>query len=190
MSMKFCALLVAVACLACTPSAFSQGKGKPQKNNTPKNQKPAKTQPQPQGKKFKNPAHHEAQKKSNAQLVQAYQALQGARVALARANHDYGGHRATALTAVGNAQNSLSVALSKYNVNVKSLPQPTVKGGNEKQSVSNAQINRAVKVVSQTIVHLENANHDYYGFRYKAVVDLRQAFQQLQLAAAAGATKK
>jgi len=130
----------------------------------------------------KDPAFHEAQKKSNAQLVHAFHVLQSTKLLLEKADHDYGGNRAAAVQSIGAAQARLRNALGDYGKNMPPAPPGNVKGGNESQKTSNAQLRHAIKTVSSTITQLQNANHDYFGQRAAAVRDLEGTLQQLRAA--------
>jgi len=129
-----------------------------------------------------NPFHHEAQKKSNQALIHAFHVLQSTSLLLQKGDHDYGGHRVNAIKSIGAAQGELRLALGKYGKNIPPAAAAKDGAGKEAQKKSNAQLNHAIKTVQSTITHLANANYDYYGHRYKAVVALEGTLKQLQLA--------
>jgi hypothetical protein len=122
----------------------------------------------------------EPQTESNTQLTKALSVLHTTKVVLEGADHDYGGHRAAAVKAIGAAQHQLRLALG--------LKAPGGKGpkkGNpmpESQNVSNTQLAEAIPVLKETITVLKGANHDYNGHRANAVRDLEEAKQQLEMA--------
>ena len=122
----------------------------------------------------------EPQGQSNAQLMQALTVLHSTKVVLEGADHDYGGHRAAAVKAIGAAQHQLRLALGLKAPGGKSTkkgdPMP------EPQNVSNAQLAEAIPVLKEAITTLKNANHDYNGHRGNAVRDLHEAVQQLETA--------
>ncbi len=130
----------------------------------------------------KDPRFHEAQSKSNTQLVHAFHVLQRTKVMLQKGNHDYGGNRVGAIQSITAAQSSLRAALGKYGKNIPPAAAGNVKGGKESQKTSNAQLKHALTTINTTITHLANANHDYYGQRAAAVRDLQTARMQLQTA--------
>jgi hypothetical protein len=66
----------------------------------------------------------------------------------------------------------------------KGKPGTKIPGGREPQKISNMQLAQAIPVLQQTIVFLNNANHDYHGHRAAAIHDLGQAIGQLQKALA------
>lgn len=116
---------------------------------------------------------------SNAQLEQAMQVLHSARITLEAADHDYGGHRAAAVKAIGAAHHQLRLALG--------LPKGTgkgakVTGNNEAQALSDMQLAATIPVLNTTIGVLNMANSDYGGHRADAIRDLGEAVTQLQKA--------
>jgi hypothetical protein len=133
-------------------------------------------------KTLKNPAHHEAQAKSNKTLFHAFNVLQSTKVMLQKSNHDYGGNRVAAVQSIGVAQGQLRLALGKYGKNIPPAAAGKAGAGKESQKTSNAQLNHAIKTIRSTITELANANHDYYGHRAAAVRDLEGTLQQLQTA--------
>jgi hypothetical protein len=127
----------------------------------------------------------EAQKVSNAQLVQAMHILNSVKFTLEKADHDYGGHRVAALRDVKAAHHQLNLALHHHHK--KGKPPAVVKGAKpatqpEPQALSDKQLADSIPVLEQTIVFLNNANHDYGGHRANAVRDLHAAIKQLKLA--------
>jgi hypothetical protein len=122
----------------------------------------------------------EPQTQSNAQLMQTLNVLHSTKVVLEGADHDYGGHRAAAVKAIGAAQHQLRLALG--------IKAPSGKGPKkdspmpEPQNVSNTQLAEAIPVLKEAITTLKGANHDYHGHRANAVRDLEEAKQQLEMA--------
>jgi hypothetical protein len=116
----------------------------------------------------------------NGQLTQALATLHTTKLVLEGANHDYGGHRAAAVRAIGGAQHQLRLALgikagAKGNKGPKDpMPEP--------QDLSDMQLTNAIPVLRTTIATLNNANHDYKGHRADAVRDLTEAINQLEKA--------
>ncbi len=108
---------------------------------------------------------------------------------LQAADHDYGGHRAEAVKAVGAAERQLRLALetqtnSKKTGKAGNQGKRPGKGGkrSEPQAVSNLQLAEAIAVLEKTATFLEKADHDYGGHRAAAVRDLGIAVRQLKLA--------
>jgi hypothetical protein len=127
-------------------------------------------------------AHHEAQKKSNAQLLEAYHVLQRTKITLEKADHDYGGHRRDAVKSIGAAQDRLRNALAKYGVKVAPAGSGNVKGGNESQRVSDVKIAHALETLRKTAKVIHDANHDYFWQRHDALVDVDHAIRHLEAA--------
>jgi hypothetical protein len=117
----------------------------------------------------------------NGQLTQALQTIHSTRLVLENADHDYGGHRAAAVRALGGAHHQLRLALG-----IKAAPKgakaPAPKGNTEPQAQSDMQLAQAIPVLRQTIVVLNSANHDYHGHRADAVRDINEAIVQLDRA--------
>jgi hypothetical protein len=184
--MKLNALVTGMVALAFMATAVADG---PKQAQTPKVNKagkkgtvPNKGEPGETKKTLKNPAHHEAQAKSNKTLFHAFNVLQSTKVMLQKADHDYGGHRMNAIQSIGVAQAQLRLALGKYGKNIPPAAPGKDGAGKEAQKKSNAQLNQAIRTVRGTISHLANANHDYYGHRHNAVQALQGTMQHLQLA--------
>jgi hypothetical protein len=127
-----------------------------------------------------------AQKKNpptpDAQLTQALQTLHNTRVILENADHDYGGHRAAAVKAIGAAHHQLRLALG-----IKAAPKTaktpkTTTPNSEPQAQSDMQLAQAIPVLKQTITTMNSATHDYKGHRADAVRDLNEAIVQLDAA--------
>jgi hypothetical protein len=116
----------------------------------------------------------------NGQLTQALQTIHATRIVLENADHDYGGHRAAAVKALGGAQHQLRLALGIKGVKgpktPKSNPMP------EAQALSDMQLAQAIPVLKQTITTMNNASNDYRGHRADAVRDLNEAISQLEKA--------
>jgi hypothetical protein len=121
----------------------------------------------------------EPQAESNAQLTQALQTIHSTRLVLEAADHDYGGHRASAVKALGGAQHQLRLALG-IKAGAKGAKAP--KGNTEPQALSDSQLAQAIPVLKQTVTTMNNANHDYHGHRADAVRDVQEAITQLEKA--------
>jgi poly(3-hydroxybutyrate) depolymerase len=106
--------------------------------------------------------------------------LQSTRLLLQKGDHDYRGHRLNALKAIDVAEGELRTALSKYGKNIPPAAPGKSGAGKEPRKTSDAQLSHALKQVESTITQLANANYDYFGHRYKAVVALEGAVKQLQ----------
>ncbi len=125
----------------------------------------------------------EPQRVSNAQLHEAIHVLQLTKKTLEGADHDYGGHRANAVKAIGAAEHQLKFALGAHNKGKK----PGGKGGkggkgNEPQNISNMQLAEAIPILQRTVGLMEKANHDYGGHREQAIKDVNIAIHQLKAA--------
>ncbi len=119
---------------------------------------------------------------SDLQLADSIQTLRVARLTLENANHDYGGHRADAVRDISAAVKQLRLALEAVHKG-KLIPKgekTKVKGGNEPQAVSDAQLAATVPVLEQTATLLRMANIDYGGHRAQALTDLDAAVRQLK----------
>jgi hypothetical protein len=121
----------------------------------------------------------EPQGVSNNELVAGLQMLHATKLTLEGADHDYGGHRAAAVKAIGAAEHQLRKALHAHGPKGHA-GRPA--GGGEAQAVSNIQLAESIAVLGKTIAVLQAANHDYGGHRAAAVKDLQVAVQQLKLA--------
>ncbi len=105
------------------------------------------------------------------------------------ADHDYGGHRASAVKAIGAAQHQVKLALQTQTKHkhpgkgVQGNGKGNGKGkGREPQGISNMQLAEAIPILLKTMTMLEKADHDYGGHRAAAVRDLGAAVQQLKTA--------
>ena len=136
------------------------------------------------------PQQPEAQKLSNAQLVQGLRVLRATKALLEGADHDYGGHRVDAIKAIGAAHHQLRLALESQQKG-KKPGAPGAKGGKsgkkggtepEPQPISDAQLADAIGTLQQTVAFLKKADHDYGGHRVQAIKDLGVAIEQLQTA--------
>ncbi|HLX03849.1 MAG TPA: hypothetical protein VKS80_17215 [Trinickia sp.] len=99
---------------------------------------------------------------------------------------DYGGHRATAMKDIDEAREDLTAAL-RFDKNPDDAVKPTdirpedtdiaaiVRG----QRASNENVEDVKTIVERSIAMLQSDAHDYGGFRYKAVVTLEAARDQL-----------
>jgi hypothetical protein len=127
----------------------------------------------------------EPQTLSNKQLAEALHVLRATNRTLEVADHDYGGHRADAVKAIGAAEHQLKLALEHgHKKSPAGKPGKKPAGGNEPQAISNMQLAEAIPVLKTTIVFLEKADHDYGGHRAEAVRDLKTAVVQLEKALA------
>jgi len=129
----------------------------------------------------------EPQRVSNAQLHEALHVLRVTKTTLEGADHDYGGHRASAVKAIGAAQHQLKLAL--HTQTKQKNPGKGAKGkgkgkGREPQNISNRQLADAIPILVKTMTMLEKADHDYGGHRAAAVRDLGAACQRLKAALA------
>jgi len=131
---------------------------------------------------------------SDPQLAQSLAALKATKATLQNANHDYGGHRAAAVKAIGAAEHQLQQALGfKQRKGGHLLAHagrrvPAHHGGGtairEPQAASDAQLAAAIPLLQSTMTSLQHANHDFGGHRAKAVRDLGLAVGQLNQALA------
>lgn len=128
----------------------------------------------------------ESQKVSNSQLHFAIVELRATKKELEAADHDYGGHRADAVKAIGAAIHQLHEALqyetgkgagASGGKHVAPLP-----SGDETQRVSNRHLRHAIVVLRATKAELEAADHDYGGHRADAVKAVTHAMHQLEAA--------
>lgn len=136
-------------------------------------------------------AKREPQAISNTQLREGLQVLQVTKKMLEGADHDYGGHRAASVRAVGAAERQLRLALNWQHKGTppaaKSTPKAGRSGagrgrGSEPQGISNLQLTDAIVILERTRAVLEMADHDYGGHRVAAVRDLGGAIRQLKIA--------
>jgi hypothetical protein len=130
------------------------------------------------------PRKPEPQAASNAQLMEGLAVLHQTRVMLEQADHDYGGHRAAAVKAVGAAHHELKLAVefqTKHKIKGSGAG-GKVGGGKEPQAQSNMQLAEAIVTLKKTAAVLEGADHDYGGHRAAAVKDLNIAVKELQTA--------
>jgi hypothetical protein len=126
----------------------------------------------------------EPQGVSNKQLVECLHVLHSVKRTLEAADHDYGGHRADAVKAIGAADHQLKLALEHVHKKAPGGGKPGAKpgGGGEPQAVSNLELAEAIPVIKTTIGVLEKADHDYGGHRASAARDLKAAIVQLEKA--------
>jgi hypothetical protein len=139
---------------------------------------------QPAGK-----AKPEAQAVSNHQLVEAMHVLVATKKTLEAADHDYGGHRADAVKAIGAAHHQLKLALEfihKGKAEGGGKPGGAGKpaGNSEPQKISDMQLAEAIPILKATTRMLQKADHDYGGHRADAVRDLEGAIKELETALA------
>ncbi len=132
-------------------------------------------------------ARREPQRLSNAQLREAVYVLQATKKMLQSADHDYGGHRVTAIREINAAEQQLRLALRSQHGGrtlggKTGRPGARAGRGREPQAISNLQLADAIGILEQTRVLLQNADHDYGGHRAAAVRDLGGAIQQLKIA--------
>jgi hypothetical protein len=118
---------------------------------------------------------------STGQLTQALQTIHATRLVLENADHDYGGHRAAAVKALGGAQHQLRLALGIKGVKGPKTPK-TTNPMPEAQALSDMQLAQAIPVLKQTVTTMNNAGNDYRGHRADAVRDLNEAISQLEKA--------
>jgi hypothetical protein len=121
-------------------------------------------------------------KLSNEQLVASIHKLRNVKHTLEKADHDYGGHRAAAVTAIKVATHELYLALE--HANVKNLPK-TPKDFDSAfpvQVISNKELAESIPALKQTHKLLQQGDFDYGGHRAKAVTDLGTAVTQLEKA--------
>jgi hypothetical protein len=127
----------------------------------------------------------EPQRVSNFQLYEGLHVLQGTKLMLERADHDYGGHRVAAIKAIDAAEQQLRLALRSQH---KRTPLGGKTGGKargrqpEPQGISNLQLADAIVILERTRTLLQKADHDYGGHRVAAVRDIGAAIHQLQVA--------
>jgi hypothetical protein len=130
----------------------------------------------------------ERQATSNQQLAKALHILQWVKKTLEGADHDYGGHRADAVKAVGAAHHQLKLALEFVHKGTAAGAGKPATGtgkpaaGTESQAVSNMELKDAIPVLKATITLLQKADHDYGGHRADAVRDLEAAVKELDKA--------
>jgi uncharacterized membrane protein YdfJ with MMPL/SSD domain len=129
-------------------------------------------------KKTKAPTKH-----SNEELVASIVKLHAIKHTLEKADHDYGGHRAAAVTAVKGAAHELKLALEHANKG-KSAPKNTkdVGSGNPTQILSNKELAASIPALKHTHNVLQQGDNDYGGHRAKAVTELSTAITQLEKA--------
>jgi len=128
----------------------------------------------------------ERQATSNQQLAKALHVLQWVKKTLEGADHDYGGHRADAVKAVGAAHHQLKLALEFVQKGAGAGKPAAGTGkpaaGSEPQAISNMELKDAIPVLKATITLLQKADHDYGGHRADAVRDLEAAVKELEKA--------
>jgi hypothetical protein len=133
-------------------------------------------------------AKPEPQAASNHQLVEAMHVLQATKKTLEAADHDYGGHRADAVKAIGAAHHQLKLALEFVHKGkadgTGKLAGGTGKpaGNSEPQKISDMQLADAIPILKTTVRVLQKADHDYGGHRADAVRDLEGAIKELEKA--------
>jgi hypothetical protein len=93
------------------------------------------------------------------------------KVLLERADRDYKGHRAAAVKAIGAAIHTLHPG--------KHHKHPKVKGGNETQALSDAQLREAVKGLTEVEKQLASVRGEVAA---KAAVEVAKAIKQLEIA--------
>ena len=126
---------------------------------------------------------------SNANLWHVHRRLDGAIDQLQHDQHDYGGHRVTAMNDLQNARNEI-VAAEQYAVNVdRENPAcfqahgPTggsdVNWGRRWQGGSNSNLMSVRRWVERMIDQLQTDQHDYGGHRVAALSDMQAARGEL-----------
>jgi hypothetical protein len=138
------------------------------------------------------PGKPESQAASNRQLAKTLHVLQVTKKTLEAVDHDYGGHRADAVKAIGAAQRQLKLALESVHKDkpagaTAAAPKPASgagkpAGNSEPQNVSDMQLADAIPILKATMAMLQKADHDYGGHRADAVRDLETAVKQLEKA--------
>jgi hypothetical protein len=156
---------------------------------------------------------NQQQQASNHQLVEALQQLHTVEHVLASADHDYGGHRVSAMRDIHEAVEQLKQALKHgqaghhsshasggtgtHSTATSSSPSSKVSGTHspntgesksnsqpESQQASDQQLTNAISQLNHAINLLRDSSHDYGGHREKAVHDLQRAVEQIQKAIA------
>jgi hypothetical protein len=125
---------------------------------------------------------------SGNQLKEALNVLGSVHHTLKNADHDYGGHKGSAVHAIHAAEHQLRLVLehhhkhhAKTGTKVKGSGTGTV-GNTEPQALSDKQLAAAIPVLNATAVVISQAPHDFGGHRTKAIKDIQHAISELQTA--------
>lgn len=129
---------------------------------------------------------------SNANLAHVHRRLLGAMEQLNHDQRDYGGHRDAALTDLQNARDQL-IAAEQYAVKndgarpgcfqaIGATGGSNAAWGQRQQGGSNYNIRNVTNNVGRLIEQLNGDQHDYGGYRVKAIGFMQQAQAQLQQA--------
>lgn len=96
---------------------------------------------------------------------------------LQHARDDYNGDRARAIDALNKAREDLRAALKADNItNIPNTPIESAAGSESgSMAQSNEHISDARSMLDQVIANLQRDNHDYHGYRVKAIEDVRNA---------------
>ena len=110
---------------------------------------------------------------------------------LQHARMDYDGHRVAAIDALNKARSDLANAMKADNQHEDVMhpvpgasPQGTGGTDDMSQAASNAHLRNARGMIDQAIQNLKADNHDFGGFRVKAIADLQQAESEIDKALA------
>jgi hypothetical protein len=119
-----------------------------------------------------------------ARLHRALLELRALEHNLRRANHDYGGHRPAALTALLAAEQQLRLAVSATHKHQPSTtgPKGTTGAPANFQALSNQEMLQTMQILQDALAILRAAEHDYGGNRAGALRDLDQAIHHLRQA--------
>jgi hypothetical protein len=119
---------------------------------------------------------------SNSNIAYVHRRLDGAIDQLQHDQRDYSGHRVAAINDLQNARNEL-VAAEQSDPGCDRAGGPT--GGSDAnwglrgQGGSNRDVSYVRRWVEKLIDQLQRDNHDYNGYRARAIGDMRQARNQL-----------
>ncbi len=121
---------------------------------------------------------------SNMAYVSRYVA--NAEAALQQDRHDYNGHRAAALTDVARARADIASALAydnsheRYNLSAAAMVNADAEAAFERtQANSDRNLNYVRAHLERALDLLRRDNHDYGGYRVKAIADLEAARDQI-----------
>jgi hypothetical protein len=128
-----------------------------------------------------------AQSDSNLSYVSRYVA--NAQMALQQDRHDYHGHRVAALTDIARARADIASALAydntheRYNASAATTPTIASEVAFERsQAGSDRNLDYVQTYLERAIDMLRRDNHDYGGYRVKAIADLEASRNQLGIA--------
>ena len=125
----------------------------------------------------------ETQGESDRQLVEAYRVIRSVRSTLSKGDHDYGGHRGSAVAACAKADHELSLAMQfRGQKKLEGAKKAAPPWHPEPQRYSDMELASKIPVLKRTISLLQEANHDYGGHRGQAVHDLKDAVGELEKA--------